>query len=70
VPSPSPSARFIIAVGSGKGSVLGAIPLYPLVSQSGGRAQPLLIAQPQLPQAAALRHIARQLVAKLEASSG
>jgi ATP-binding protein involved in chromosome partitioning len=45
---------------------LGAIPLDPLVSQSGDRAHPLLIAHPRSVQAAAFRHIAQQLAAKLE----
>jgi ATP-binding protein involved in chromosome partitioning len=47
---------------------LGAIPLDPLVSQSGDRAHPLLIAHPRSPQAAVFRQIAQQLAAKLEAS--
>jgi len=45
---------------------LGAIPLDPLVSQSGDRAQPLLIAHPQSPQADAFRQIAQHVTAKLE----
>lgn len=48
---------------------LGAIPLDPLVSQSGDRARPLLIAHPQSAQAAAFRQIAQHLAAKLEAAS-
>ncbi|HLV98618.1 MAG TPA: P-loop NTPase [Ktedonobacterales bacterium] len=47
---------------------LGAIPLDPLVSQSGDRAHPLLVAHPQSAQAAAFRQIAQQLAAKLEAT--
>lgn len=47
---------------------LGAIPLDPLVSQSGDRARPLLIAYPQSAQAAAFRQIAQHLAAKLEPS--
>jgi ATP-binding protein involved in chromosome partitioning len=48
---------------------LGAIPLDPLVSQSGDRARPLLIAHPQSAQAAAFRQIAQHVAAKLEATS-
>jgi len=59
-----PDARAIWTMGIEK---LGAIPLDPLVSQSGDGARPLLIAHPRSPQADAFRQIARQLQAKLEA---
>ncbi len=61
-----PAARAIWSMNVEK---LGAIPLDPLVSQSGDRARPLLIAHPQSPQAAAFRQIARHLEEKLEANS-
>ena len=49
---------------------LGAIPLDPLVSQSGDGARPLLIAHPRSAQAEAFRQIAQKLAAKLEAAGG
>jgi ATP-binding protein involved in chromosome partitioning len=44
---------------------LGAIPLDPLLSETGDRGRPLLVAAPQAPQAVAFRQVAQRLTEKL-----
>jgi len=60
--APVSEARSIWALGVDK---LGEIPLDPMVSKAGDKGHPLLIAAPQSCQAAAFRHVARQLKDKL-----
>jgi ATP-binding protein involved in chromosome partitioning len=49
---------------------LGAVPLDPTLSQAGDSGRPLLIAQPDAPQAEAFRQIAQRLTERLEQAGG